>query len=451
MALIFVILNTYPAMLSRDMVFASKETALVSRVSVISSTISSLSRFSVANVEQVMQMVDSDDIAVMAVADENGNVIYSAQKDDENIDKYDEYTNMRTISYALQYNDVFVSRYERGLFLSYAAVPITDFEEVLGAVLIFEIDSEQGAMILNLQKDMLKVSVIIFAIVTFSCALAILFMSREITLYIDALKRIRDGDYSHKLKQGNVSEFAKISGEINFLAETISKNEEMRRRFVSDASHELKTPLTSIKLLSDSITQSENMDAETMRDFVVDIGEEAQRLSRITEKLLSLTRIDNKVVREKTLVNLSKTIEQVLKILTPLAESNKITFVCDVDKECTVLATDDDIYQIALNLMENAVKYNFPEGKVFVTVREADGSVEFIVEDTGVGVPEDAIPFLFDRFYRVDKARSRAAGGSGLGLSIVKATVEEHGGTVRAERRETGGTKFIVVFPKDIE
>ena len=116
MALIFVILNTYPAMLSRDMVFASKETALVSRVSVISSTISSLSRFSVANVEQVMQMVDSDDIAVMAVADENGNVIYSAQKDDENIDKYDEYTNMRTISYALQYNDVFVSRYERGLF-----------------------------------------------------------------------------------------------------------------------------------------------------------------------------------------------------------------------------------------------------------------------------------------------------------------------------------------------
>ena len=173
MALIFVILNTYPAMLSRDMVFASKETALVSRVSVISSTISSLSRFSVANVEQVMQMVDSDDIAVMAVADENGNVIYSAQKDDENIDKYDEYTNMRTISYALQYNDVFVSRYERGLFLSYAAVPITDFEEVLGAVLIFEIDSEQGAMILNLQKDMLKVSVIIFAIVTFSCAVAI--------------------------------------------------------------------------------------------------------------------------------------------------------------------------------------------------------------------------------------------------------------------------------------
>ena len=116
-----------------------------------------------------------------------------------------------------------------------------------------------------------------------------------------------------------------------------------------------------------------------------------------------------------------------------------------------MLATDDDIYQIALNLMENAVKYNFPEGKVFVTVREADGSVEFIVEDTGVGVPEDAIPFLFDRFYRVDKARSRAAGGRGLGLSIVKATVEEHGGTVRAERRETGGTKFIVVFPKDIE
>lgn len=446
MAFVFIILNTYPIFLSRDMVFAAKETSLLGQASVISSTLSSLDRLSAGNIEQVMKMIESDNIALIAVADENGAVIYKENREEIYKDKYDEYLNFKTMSYALQYKDVFISRFESGSFLSYAAVPLTDFEQVLGAVLIFEVDAEQGIMVRNLQRDMLRVSIVILSIVTLLCMVAMLFMSREIYLYLDALKGIREGDYAKKLTPGYILEFAKISEEINFLAETISRNEEIRRRFVSDASHELKTPLTSIKLLSDSISQSNNMDAETMRDFVGDIGKEAERLSRITEKLLSLTRIDNKVKINKMSVNLSYIIEQVLKILTPVAESNNITFVCNIDKSCAVLATEDDIYQIALNLMENAVKYNNPNGTVTVTVRRADESVELIVEDTGIGIPEDAIPFLFDRFYRVDKARSRAAGGSGLGLSIVKSTVEEHGGTVRAEPRDNCGTRFVVVF-----
>ena len=113
---------------------------------------------------------------------------------------------------------------------------------------------------------------------------------------------------------------------------------------------------------------------------------------------------------------------------------------------CVVLATEDDLYQIAFNLMENAVKYNLPGGRVLVTLTADGGRVVLRVEDTGVGITEADLPKIFDRFYRVDKARSRAAGGTGLGLSIVRDTVLQHGGAVTARRREPEGTCFEVSF-----
>ena len=236
--------------------------------------------------------------------------------------------------------------------------------------------------------------------------------------------------------------------EFNQLTDRLQTTEEVRRRFVSDASHELKTPLASIRLLTDSILQTEEMDMPTVKDFVSDIGEEAGRLTRISEKLLTLTRMDSAAPLERVPVNVRDVLEKVRHMLTPLAEESRITVETELAEDCVVLATEDDLYQIAFNLMENAVKYNVPGGRVMVSLRGMGDLVLLTVEDTGVGIPEADLPKIFDRFYRVDKARSRAAGGTGLGLSIVRDTARQHGGAVTVCRREPEGTRFEVAFPR---
>lgn len=139
-------------------------------------------------------------------------------------------------------------------------------------------------------------------------------------------------------------------------------------------------------------------------------------------------------------------VERVEHMLSPLARAVEVSLELKLQPGCVVLATEDDLYQIAFNLMENAVKYNLPGGRVLVTLTADGGRVVLRVEDTGVGIPKADLPKIFDRFYRVDKARSRAAGGTGLGLSIVRDTVLQHGGAVTARRREPEGTCFEVSF-----
>jgi signal transduction histidine kinase len=134
-------------------------------------------------------------------------------------------------------------------------------------------------------------------------------------------------------------------------------------------------------------------------------------------------------------------------MLRPLAESNQLTLDPSLDGGCFVWSTEDDIYQIVFNLVENAIKYNLPGGTVAISLAHGVDDIVLTVDDTGIGIPEQDLPYIFDRFYRVDKARSREAGGSGLGLSIVHMTVRENNGTIRAIRRESGGMRFEVHFP----
>ena len=227
----------------------------------------------------------------------------------------------------------------------------------------------------------------------------------------------------------------------------VEKAWRQQRQFLSDASHELKTPLASIRLLADSILQSEEMDRETLRDFVSDIGEEADRLTRITEHLLSLTRLDSLPVGATQIVDLAAVARRALSMLAPVADAAQVTVEASLRSGCTLRCTEDDLYQICFNLMENAIKYNLPGGKVFVSVCRDGDQVLLEVADTGIGIPEEELPKVFNRFYRVDKARSRAAGGTGLGLSIVRDTVRRHGGWITAQRRQPEGSVFTAGFP----
>ena len=248
---------------------------------------------------------------------------------------------------------------------------------------------------------------------------------------------IQQGNYTQKVSVGGNDELTMLAAEFNDLTDRLQTSEEKRRRFVSDASHELKTPLSSIKLLTDSILQND-MDAETMREFVEDIGNEAERLNRMTAKLLSLTKVDGAEAPESELIRMAPTVRRVVRMLGPVAERSGITLITQLD---------DDLYQIVFNLIENGIKYNQSGGSVTVSLGIREDSAFLRISDTGMGIPPEALSHIFERFYRVDKARSRQTGGSGLGLAIVRAIVNRNRGEIQVDSCPGKGTAFTVTFP----
>ena len=343
-------------------------------------------------------------------------------------------------------NDVFSWKYYDGIMDSRAATPIVYYGTIIGCVYMTEYDTSQGALIQNLQKTVLQVTLILEIIVTlFSLAFSTTF-SRRLKKIMTSMRIIQNGDYTHKVKMGGNDELTVLGNEFNDLTERLQTSEQKRSRFVSDASHELKTPLASIKLLTDSILQND-MDLETVREFVGDIGNEADRLNRMTAKLLSLTKVDGSLMEESEIIYIAPTVNRVHRMLSPLADQANIHIELDLDEDCPVLILEDDLYQIIFNLMENGIKYNISGGKLTVRLYRQEDNAVLTVTDTGMGIPEDAIGHIFERFYRVDKARSRQSGGSGLGLAIVRAIVLRNRGEIQVSSIPDQGTTFTVSFP----
>ena len=190
------------------------------------------------------------------------------------------------------------------------------------------------------------------------------------------------------------------------------------------------------------------MDIDTIREFVGDIGNEADRLNRMSQKLLDLTR--GEVPQEEDpgeIIYMAPTVERVVKMLRSQAAENNIQIVTDLANDIPVLIREDDLYQITFNLAENGIKYNTPGGTLTITLSRGDDCGILKVTDTGTGIPEDALAHIFERFYRVDKARSRENGGSGLGLSIVRNMVKRNQGAIRVESTFGMGSTFTVEFP----
>ncbi len=434
------LLNTYPLRASRDVVFSEKESALMSRASVLSSSLSLMETLTADNTRQVLSLLDTTGLERVLVTDPDGAPLY------DTLDEADAAAPAE-VKTALKGKAAFRSRFDMEAFDSGAAVPVRNSGRTIGAVYILEHDADQAELIVSIQHRLGTISLVAAVLALVIIFFSIRMMTRRITMLADGVRTVQSGDYSFRLKLTGSDELTELGSELNYLTERLETTEAERRRFVSDASHELKTPLASIRLLSDSIVQSEGMDAATMREFVTDIGAEAERLQRTTEKLLNLSRRDDGVQGETQDVDLKAAVEGARRLLEPLAQASSVTVETDLAEGCIVRATEDDIYHIVFNLVENAIKYNLPMGKVCVSVsREAD-RCRLVVEDTGIGIPEADRPNVFTRFYRVDKARSREHGGSGLGLSIVHDAVKLYGGEITVEGVEPHGTRFTVDFP----
>ena len=444
---VLLFLNVYTTKATHELFYSNNKVSMLEKCQLASDEISQLEVMNREGIRDIFTQLGSMTVTRTVVTDPYGLAIYDSLGHAEG-----SFVLFPEVVQALddtgwQYgNDAFSWVYHDGAMRSCAATPIIRFDAIIGCVYMTEYNVEQGALIKSVQSNVLHTTLILEIILIFFSLVFSKTFSRRLQKIMTSMRIIQEGDYSHKVSLGGNDELTVLGDEFNDLTERLQTSEQKRSRFVSDASHELKTPLASIKLLTDSIMQND-MDTETIREFVGDIGDEAERLNRVASKLLSLTKVDGEPVEESEIIPMAPTVRRVAQRLTGIAMASGITLSLDLAVDTPILILEDDLYQIVFNLIENGIKYNVPGGSLTVRLSRDDENAYLEVSDTGMGIPEEAIPHLFERFYRVDKARSRQSGGSGLGLAIVRAIIQRNRGDIRVTSVLGQGTTFTVSFP----
>lgn len=264
----------------------------------------------------------------------------------------------------------------------------------------------------------------------------------------EAILSLSDGDKNARIKKQTIKEYKDIGDAVNVLLDRLESIDGSRDEFVSNVSHELKTPMTSMKVFADSLLATENAPIEMYKEFMQDIAEEIDRENEIIGDLLNLVRTDGeRAVLNIETVDINELMEVVLKRLKPIALKNNIEIIFESMRPVTASIDRVKFIIVLTNIIENAIKYNHPEGWVKITLN-ADHKFFYVdVSDSGIGIPEECKDHVFERFYRVDKARSRETGGTGLGLAITKNIVLLHKGTIKFYSKENEGTTFNIRIP----
>ena len=253
-----------------------------------------------------------------------------------------------------------------------------------------------------------------------------------------------DGD----LDIHDCTETENISNTFNIMLAKLRLIEESRQEFVANVSHELKTPLTSMKVLADSLLMQEGTPVELYQEFMQDIANEIDRENSVISDLLTLVKMDRKTTELNVVsTDINDFLEQILKRVRPIAEKADIEVVFESNRSVTAEIDSTKLSLAFTNLVENAIKYNRENGWVRVTL-DADHKFFYVkVSDSGIGIPQESLDYIFERFYRVDKSHSREIGGTGLGLAITKSAIVAHRGAIKVQSTLDEGTTFTVRIP----
>ena len=442
--LVLLFLNVYCAKFSQELFYKSKQITMVEKAMLAAEEMGNADVLTAESAAETVSRLGGPDATRLVVTDTAGRVLYDSLGTSQEAS----YALFPQIVRALGGTDVFCCHYEQGVIRSETAIPIVSYNAISGCVYMMDRDTDQGRFLQTLQGGILMISLLLEAfLILFSLTYAQRFSAR-LRKIMASMRIIQDGDYSHKVQLEGNDELAILGKEFNDLTDRLQISEEKRRQFVSDASHELKTPLASIKLLTDSILQYD-MDPGTTREFVEDIGSEAERLNRMTLKLLALTKGELAASdADAEIIYMAPTVSRVAKMLSSIAKEQNIQIQLQLEEDSPVLVREDDLYQIAYNLVENGIKYNVPGGRLTVSLQRQEDLGILQVSDTGMGIPPESVDQIFERFYRVDKARSRQSGGSGLGLAIVRSMVERNGGEISLQSTVGKGSTFTVAFPR---
>ncbi len=301
-----------------------------------------------------------------------------------------------------------------------------------------------------LELDALVLALVVTLVAGIVVAFGIKKHRKRITDYTDAIKSMTDDKIGEKLEITEDDEISKLGLAFNELSDKYLIIEKQRTEFVSNASHELKTPLSSIKLMADSIIQTPEIEMDFVREFLTDMNEEVERLNRIVNKLLYITKLDTLTENMSgtlELINLKDVVIGINKNLIPIAEMENKELILNAEEDILIMANKDILWQAVYNIVDNALKYTKEQGRVEISLLKENKRAVITVNDDGVGISEDDVKRIFDRFYRVDKARSRETGGTGLGLSIAHSAIEFHNGTIEVSSQLGKGSEFNIILP----
>ena len=336
----------------------------------------------------------------------------------------------------------------RAEWVAYCTSALVWSDRTIGVLLYSSPIQDMMERVFNLQDQM----VLYFLVAAAAAMIIALVFSRIITRPIVSLtrsiQRMGRGDFSVRVPEKGSGELRRLSETFNIMSEKLEMLDQSRNQFVSNASHELKTPLATMKILLESIIYQPEMDADMRTEFLSDINKEIDRLNSIIGDLLTLVSMDSKTMRlNRTTFSLAQLVTDNAHRLDLVMQQRKQELKLHLSDRCDMYADSAKLTQVVYNLMENASKYTQEGGTIRVRLIRSGRDAILTVTDNGPGIPKEDQAHIFDRFYRVDKARSRETGGTGLGLSIVHQMVLMHGGTVSVDSEEGKGATFTVELP----
>lgn len=332
-------------------------------------------------------------------------------------------------------------------YAAYSAARIVGTRGSLGVLLYV---SPVQDMIDSLNKVEMQLVRIFLGVALMAIALAFVLghlITKPVTELSRTMSKMGKGDLSVRVPVKGSGELRDLAVNYNIMANQLESLDKTRSQFVSNASHELKTPLTTMKILLESMLYQEDMPKELQQEFLNDMNHEIDRLTSIVTDLLSLSQMDSHTMTlKKEKVDLTELTQETERLLRPMAEKRNQSLTADVAQDIWTEGDRNKLAQILYNLTDNALKYTPDYGKVHIMLDMDGAHPRWTVSDNGVGIPEEDLKHIFERFYRVDKARSRDTGGTGLGLSIVRQLVHLHGGNISVESEPGKGTAFTVLL-----
>ena len=321
--------------------------------------------------------------------------------------------------------------------------------EVVKGVMLTSVSTDSIAATMEILSRKALIVEIIMVICIFAIALVLAqILIRPFDRIFKAISEVKEGYTNEPISVPDYLETEHIVNAFNSLLERMKALDDSRQEFVANVSHELKTPITSVKVLADSLLAQKDVPAELYHEFMVDIAEEIEREDKIINDLLALVKLDKSAAQLNiSVVDINNLTEIILKRLRPIARKNNVEVTLISKRE--ILAEVDEVKMtlILTNLVENAIKYNREQGTVEVTLDADHQFFTIQVKDTGIGIPEESLGQIYERFYRVDKSHSREIGGTGLGLAITRNAVLLHRGSIKAESILGEGTLFTVKIP----
>lgn len=427
---------------------SQKKSDVLTQANVLSSYISQYQDLSAETISYLLQQQQISTTSRVIMVDTDAKITYDSISEGSLNGKF---MLKQIVLDALAGNNITQSeRSKEDEWVISAAVPIIFDKNITGAIFL-----QYGASSINEYTSRMKgvILSIALAVVILSSLLWFFLsdlMTRPIRLLTRSVVKMTENDTEEKLDISHGGEIGELVLSFNKLIDKLRLQEQKRQEFVSNASHELKTPLSSIKLISDSLLQNPDAPREMEEEFLNDMNVQVDRLTRIINKLLTLTKMDDSAAvsrMEFTVMDITELTGNVVKALRPLAETKNINLVYESDIGIFSRIEKDRLWEAFYNILDNSIKYTPEGGSVKMSVERDTNCAVVTISDTGIGIAEDEVYKIFDRFYRVDKARSRETGGTGLGLSIALTAVELHGGNIKVESHEGEGSSFKITIP----